>query len=269
MAARLWRRAAGAQSLRPARLMPIRLPRLAAAADAPFPDPARALEEPNGLLAFGGDLQVPRLLNAYRQGIFPWFSADEPILWWSPDPRCVFRTDAMHLPRRLRRSLRSSDWQLYFDTAFESVIDACAAPRTHQPGTWITRSMREAYIALHDAGHAHSVEVRSGDGGLVGGLYGVASGRMFFAESMFSAETNGSKAALFGLAALLRTWRCPLIDAQLASAHLASLGAILLPRSSFLAEARDLARQPAPAQAWQSPAPPLPMASLFVQDSLA
>ncbi len=215
---------------------------LGAAADAPFPPPALALRDPDGLLAAGGDLSPARLLNAYARGIFPWFSEGQPILWWSPDPRTVFRTDAVHLSHRFRRALRRSDWVVRADQAFAEVMHACAStPRPGQDGTWITADMLEAYLALHRLGHAHSVEVRDRDGRLVGGLYGVAIGRMFFGESMFSARSGGSKVALAALARRLRDWGWPLIDAQVGNPHLTRMGAESWPRARFLETAAALA----------------------------
>ncbi|HNR92364.1 MAG TPA: leucyl/phenylalanyl-tRNA--protein transferase [Dokdonella sp.] len=202
------------------------------AGDTPFPPVDQALAEPNGLLAAGGDLSVPRLLDAYARGIFPWFSPGGPILWWSPDPRMVFDTGAMHLPRRLRRWLRACPWTISADRAFESVMRACAAPRAGQRGTWITHSMLEAYVRLHGLGHAHSVEVWDG-GELVGGIYGVARGRMFFGESMFSRRDHASKVALLALADGLARAGFPLLDAQVSSDHLVTLGAYELPRAAF------------------------------------
>ena len=184
---------------------------LAPESDAPFPPAELALRQPDGLLAVGGDLSASRLLNAYRGGIFPWFSEGQPLLWWSPDPRMVFRTDHLHLASRFRRGLRRSSWRVHADTAFDAVVAECASrPRPGQDGTWITDAMREAYGVLHRAGHAHSIEVFDG-ARLVGGLYGVAIGRMFFGESMFSAESGGSKVAIAALAALMvgggwRSW---------------------------------------------------------------
>ena len=214
----------------------LRIPhRLADAASAPFPPAADALRDPDGLLAVGGDLSPPRLLNAYAHGIFPWFSEGQPILWWSPDPRTVFRTDGVHLSRRFRRELRGSDWAVQADTAFAEVMHACAdSPRAGQDGTWITAGMVDAYGALHRLGHAHSVEVRDGSGQLVGGLYGVAIGRMFFGESMFSRRTGGSKIALAALARRLNGWGWPLIDAQVENPHLMRMGAGRWPRTRFL-----------------------------------
>ncbi|MHB8912716.1 MAG: leucyl/phenylalanyl-tRNA--protein transferase [Lysobacter sp.] len=214
--------------------MPLRLPLLPDDPLAPFPDPSLARREPDGLLAMGGDLTPERLLNAYRHGIFPWFSAGQPLMWWCPDPRTVFRTDRVRLSSRFRRQLRQSTWIVRADTAFESVIAACAEmPRVGQRGTWITADMQAAYCRLHRLGHAHSVEVFDGDQ-LVGGIYGVAIGRMFFGESMFSAQSGGSKAALAALARQLHTWGWPLLDAQVENAHLLSLGAELWERPRFL-----------------------------------
>lgn len=220
--------------------MSLRLHWLAADPRAPFPPQEEALRDPDGLLAAGGDLHPLRLLNAYRQGIFPWFNDDQPILWWSPDPRTVFRTDGVHLTRRFRRSLRSSGWVVRADTAFARVVDACATqPRRGQDGTWITDDMRTAYLGLHRLGHAHSIEVydsASPDAAaLVGGLYGVAIGRMFFGESMVSLASGGSKTALAALAYRLRQWGWPLIDAQVDNPHLLRMGAISMPRQDFLA----------------------------------
>ena len=221
----------------------IRLPLLDPATPERFPDPRSALPEPNGLLAFGGDLSPGRLLAAYGQGIFPWFGEDEPILWWSPDPRCVFRTEVLRINRSLRRQLRGKPWRVSADRAFEAVIRACAAPREGHAGTWILPGMIEAYTQLHRLGHAHSVEVWDG-ARLVGGIYGVAVGQLFCGESMFSAESGGSKLALVALAGLLRQWGWPLIDAQVANAHTLNLGAEEISREGFLREAARLAARP-------------------------
>jgi leucyl/phenylalanyl-tRNA--protein transferase len=221
--------------------------RLGPAADAPFPPVDRALRDPNGLLAVGGDLHPVRLLAAYRLGIFPWFNPGEPILWWSPDPRVVFDTARFRLDRKLRAGLRDSPLVLRADSDFEAVIDRCAdSPRPGQRGTWIGAAMRRAYLDLHRLGHAHSVEAWDGPQ-LVGGIYGVAVGRMFFGESMFSARPGGSKIALAGLAQVLADWGWPLIDAQVANPHLALLGARTVPRREFaeaIADLRDLAGRP-------------------------
>ena len=172
----------------------IRLPRLSVDPTA-FPAIETALEEPDGLLAFGGDLGSERLLAAYAQGIFPWYSEGQPILWWSPDPRMVIATAAVHVPRRLRRWLKSCNWTIRTDHAFAEVMRACAEPRHDGGGTWITEAMLAAYTRLHAEGHAHSLEVHDG-AALIGGIYGIAIGRMFFGESMVSLASGGSKAAL-------------------------------------------------------------------------
>lgn len=229
----------------------IQLPQLHRTRVGSFPDPESALADPNGLLAWGGDLSPDRLLAAYSQGIFPWFNADEPILWWSPDPRCVFRTDGVHVSRSLRKQLRRSNWRVTADTSFSRVMRACAAPRAGQPGTWIGEGMIAAYEELHRRGHAHSVEVWD-RGSLVGGIYGVAVGRLFCGESMFSARTGGSKAALGALCQLLRGWGFPLLDAQVTNPHLLSMGAIEIPRRDFVAEARHLAALPGVVGSWVS-----------------
>ncbi|TZF91309.1 leucyl/phenylalanyl-tRNA--protein transferase [Lysobacter lacus] len=226
------------------------VPVLGDAPDSPFPDPADALREPDGLLAIGGDLEPVRLLNAYGHGIFPWFSEGQPPLWWSPDPRTVFRTDNVATSRRFRRSLKSSPWTVRADTAFDSVVAACALiPRPGQRGTWITPAMESAYVRLHAEGHAHSVETWDGDE-LIGGVYGVAIGRMFFGESMFSRRPDGSKVALAGLAHRLHHWGWPLIDAQVENPHLVSLGAQLWPRARFLEAMAALVDAPAPPGSW-------------------
>jgi len=219
---------------------------------APFPPVETALRDPDGLLAVGGDLSPQRLLNAYGHGVFPWYSAGQPILWWSPDPRVVFDTAVLRPTARMRRSLRSLPWRITADTDFEQVVDACAnTPRPGQGGTWITDEMRAAYSALHRLGHAHSIEVRDGDR-LVGGLYGVALGRMFFGESMFSAESGGSKVALYALARTLDAWGWPLIDAQVENPHLMRLGARCIPRATFCAEVARLTSADVPPEPWTS-----------------
>ncbi|MCE7031343.1 leucyl/phenylalanyl-tRNA--protein transferase [Lysobacter sp. GX 14042] len=231
--------------------MSLRLARLPADPAAPFPDPSLALREPDGLLAIGGDLEPARLLRAYASGIFPWYSDGQPLLWWSPDPRTVFTTNAVRMPSRFRRQLRGSGWVATADTAFDEVITACAtAPRPGQEGTWITAQMHRAYRRLHALGHAHSVEVWSSTGGLVGGIYGVAVGRMFFGESMVSLASGGSRAALGALAMRLRDWNWPLIDAQLDNPHLRSLGAQSWPRARFLDAVRELTACPGAPGSW-------------------
>ena len=230
--------------------MPLRVPLLPDDPLAPFPDASLALRDPDGLLAMGGDLRPERLMNAYRNGIFPWFSTGQPLLWWCPDPRTVFRTDRVRLSSRLRRQLRHSHWTVRADTAFERVISACAElPRHGQRGTWITTDMRAAYCRLHRLGHAHCVEVFDGEH-LAGGVYGVAVGRMFFGESMFSAQAGGSKVALAALAHRLHAWGWPLLDAQVENDHLLSLGAELWPRPRFLDAIASLVTQPGPTGSW-------------------
>lgn len=235
--------------------------------EAPFPPAERALREPDGLLAFGGDLSVPRLLNAYRHGIFPWFSEGQPILWWCPEPRAVFASDAVRLSTKFRRQLRKSPWQVRVDSDFAAVIRACAhIRRPGQRDTWITSDMIAAYVDLHRQGHAHSIEVFDGER-LVGGLYGVAIGRMFFGESMFSLESGASKVALAALARILRACDWPLIDAQVGNDHTASLGARPMPRVEFLAEVARLCAVSTPAGAWRDRLQAFPAASLGVAES--
>jgi leucyl/phenylalanyl-tRNA---protein transferase len=199
-----------------------------------FPDPAAALSWPNGLLAAGGDLSPERLLAAYRRGIFPWYEAGQPILWWCPDPRAVIFPRNLHVARRLRRFLAQRPFEASFDREFAAVMRGCARSEVRGTGTWITPDMISAYQQLHELGHAHSVEVWAG-AELVGGLYGVAVGRAFFAESMYSRRSNASKAAMVFLAGELRARDFLLIDCQLPSRHLASMGAREIPRREFLA----------------------------------
>jgi leucyl/phenylalanyl-tRNA--protein transferase len=207
--------------------------------DSPFPPVARALEQPNGLLAAGGDLSMPRLLDAYRHGIFPWFNQGDPILWWSPDPRMVLFPKEFRLSHSLRKTLRKGSYDVRTDTSFELVMRACAAPRDGEGGTWIAEEMIEAYCELHRAGHAHSVEVWM-DGALAGGLYGVAMGRMFYGESMFSRRTDASKIALAHLSRQLERWGFGMIDCQMHTPHLASLGAREIGRAEFVARLQEL-----------------------------
>lgn len=203
-----------------------------------FPPLTKALQEPNGLLAAGGDLSPERLVQAYRHGCFPWFQDGQPILWWSPDPRTVLFPDELHVSRSLAKLIRQQRYQVSFDTDFETVIAACAAPRDYADGTWITDPMRAAYCELHRRGFAHSVEVRE-NGELVGGLYGLAMGRLFFGESMFSRADNASKVGFVTLLEHLRAAGFVLIDCQMPTNHLHSLGARAISRESF---AEHLAR---------------------------
>lgn len=197
-----------------------------------FPSIEEALDDPNGLLAAGADLSPERLLSAYRQGIFPWFADDEPILWWSPHPRCVMHPNRIHISKSLRKRIRRGDFEISFDSDFAAVIKACAEPRPGQPETWITEEIQQAYINLHKLGHAHSVEVRI-NGELAGGLYGIAIGKLFFGESMFSYSTDASKIAYAYFAKQLQKWGYALIDCQVYNDHLASLGAEVIPRAEF------------------------------------
>lgn len=216
--------------------------------DDPFPPLAQALAEPNGLLAAGADLSVARLLAAYRRGIFPWFNPGEPILWWAPEPRMVLFPDEFRVSRSLRKALRRADHEVRVDSAFQAVMRACAGPRQGHAGTWITADMLAAYTRLHTVGLAHSVETwRAGE--LVGGLYGVAVGRAFYGESMFSRATDASKIALAHLVAQLGRWGFGVIDCQMHTRHLASLGARAIPRAGFvqlLNELVDLPSIPGP-----------------------
>ena len=197
-----------------------------------FPPLAKAMREPNGLLAAGGDLSADRLIQAYRHGCFPWFSEGQPILWWSPDPRTVLFPAELHVSRSLGKLLRKQRYEVSFDRDFAAVIQACAAPRDYADGTWITDDMQKAYIELHARGHAHSVEVWD-NGELVGGLYGLAMGQLFFGESMFSRADNASKYGFVTLVRQLQAWGCVLIDCQMPTDHLQSLGARSIPRPVF------------------------------------
>jgi leucyl/phenylalanyl-tRNA--protein transferase len=206
-----------------------------------FPPPEQALDEPAGLLAAGGDLSPERVIAAYRRGIFPWYSPGQPVLWWSPDPRAVLFPEEFHCTRSLAKTLRNGKYTSTLDTDFAGVIDGCAAPRPGSPGTWITCEMRAAYLTLHRLGCAHSIETWSADC-LVGGLYGVRLGGVFFGESMFSRERDASKVALAHLVALCRRNALAVIDCQLPSRHLASLGARTIPRAQFQALLREHVR---------------------------
>jgi leucyl/phenylalanyl-tRNA--protein transferase len=215
----------------------------------PFPPVARALKDPNGLLAAGGDLSFERLLEAYRHGIFPWFSRGEPILWWSPDPRMVLYTGELKVSRSLAKNLRNKGYRVTADTAFERVLRGCAGPRRGEPGTWLSAAMQKAYLALHRAGHAHSFETWREDD-LVGGLYGVAIGRMFYGESMFSTASDASKVALVGLAQALVARGFLLIDCQMKTPLLASLGGREIPRAAFLRALTALVNYAEPPGKW-------------------
>ena len=197
-----------------------------------FPALDKALRDPNGLLAAGGDLSPERLIAAYRHGCFPWYQDGQPLLWWSPDPRTVLFPGELHVSRSLRKALRQGHYRVSFDQAFAEVIRACAAPRTYADGTWITTPMQDAYVELHRRGIAHSVEVWQGDE-LVGGLYGLAMGRLFFGESMFSRADNASKVGFVTLVEHLQAWDFELIDCQMPTQHLHSFGARAISRRDF------------------------------------
>lgn len=208
-----------------------------------FPPLARALREPDGLLAAGGDLRPERILAAYRHGCYPWYQQGQPILWWSPDPRFVLLPDELHISRSLGKVLRRQIFEVSYDQAFDRVIDACAGPRSYADGTWITDAMRQAYQQLHRLGHAHSAEVWQA-GELVGGLYGLCIGQVFFGESMFSHVDNASKTAFAHLVPDLKRWGIRLIDCQMQTRHLASFGGRAIDRQTFAEQLAQLVEQP-------------------------
>jgi leucyl/phenylalanyl-tRNA--protein transferase len=208
------------------------IPILSKDPESPFPPAEQALDYPPGLLAAGGDLSPTRLLNAYQHGIFPWYSDDEPILWWSPAPRCVLYPQSVHISKRLRRRYNQGHFKLTCDQAFADVIAACAEPRSEQEGTWILDEMQQAYIQLHESGVVHSVEVWKDDE-LVGGIYGLTLGRVFFGESMFSRSEDASKVALVALCRQLDKWGFTLLDCQISNPHLLSMGAEEMSRPEF------------------------------------
>lgn len=210
-----------------------------------FPPVEKALKEPNGLLAAGGDLSAPRLLEAYRRGIFPWYSGDEPPLWWSPDPRMVLYCEELKVPRSLAKNLRNKGYEARADTAFRQVLRGCSSRKE----TWLGADMQAAYLALHQAGYAHCFETWL-EGELVGGLYGVAIGRMFYGESMFSRATDASKVALVQLVSYLKARGFPLIDCQMNTPLLASLGAREIPRRTFLRQIAALVNYAEPPRKW-------------------
>ena len=232
----------------------------------PFPPVDRALRDPNGLLAAGADLSPERLLDAYSHGIFPWFGEEDPLLWWSPDPRMVLYTAEVHVSHSLRKTIRSGRLKISLDRCFAQVMEGCAAPRQGQTGTWITDEMTDAYGRLFALGYAHSVEVWS-DTDLVGGLYGVAIGRMFYGESMFSRVSDASKVALVALVKQIERWSFPLVDCQMSTSHLSSLGAREVSRAAFLRQLRPAVREEPVPSPWRFDAdlldtmgsqPPLP-----------
>lgn len=216
--------------------------------DQPFPELEQALTEPDGLLAIGGCLSAQRLVNAYRKGIFPWYNPGEPILWWSPDPRLVLFPEQVKISHSLHKTLKKQLFEIHYDLAFEKVMQACAAPRSEQSGTWINQSMLNAYQDLHRLGIAHSIEAWQ-NGELVGGLYGLAIGQVFFGESMFHRRTDASKVAFIALTKQLHRWGFKLIDCQISSPHLISLGAETISRKQFASLLNQFCYQP---DAWQS-----------------
>jgi len=230
--------------------------------DDAFPPVEDSLLEPDGLLAAGGDLSSGRLLSAYRLGIFPWYDEGQPLLWWSPDPRCVFLKGGFHQSRRLRRYLRQSSAEIRVNTSFGEVIDACAGPRRFEQGTWITPDMTDAYQQLHREGWAHSIEVWQDDS-LVGGLYGLAIGKAFFGESMFSHDNNASKIALLLLAKMLNSGQFGILDCQVLSSHLLSLGATLIPRREFVSRLESLCEPATRFEKW--PAAPTSAGELSLE----
>ena len=214
-----------------------------------FPPVEMAWDEPNGLLAVGGDLSPQRLINAYDSGIFPWFNENEPFYWWSPDPRAVLYPSAMKISRSLRKTARNGNYCISFDEDFSKTVLSCAAPRAYSNETWITSDMHQAYCRLHEIGRAHSVEVRDADNQLVGGLYGVVSRGVFCGESMFSTQRDTSKLALLALASHMQSWGYTMIDCQIVNQHLLSLGAQAMPREAYI---KELKKSPIPAtHQWQ------------------
>ena len=218
--------------------------------NSPFPPVATALQSPNGLLAAGGDLSPTRLLDAYGQGIFPWYAEGQQILWWSPHPRMVLVPDEMKISRSLSKTLRNKEYEVRFDTCFREVMLACSEPRGEHAGTWISPEMVDAYCALHELGYAHCAETWM-DGELAGGLYGVLIGRMFYGESMFARKTDASKIALAYMVYELSQRQVGLIDCQMSTAHLTSLGARDRPRNEFINIINELTKHPGTPEKWR------------------
>ena len=216
-----------------------------------FPSVNLALQEPNGLLAFGGDLSPKRLLSAYRHGIFPWFNDDQPILWWTPDPRMILRPAEIHVSRSLKKTMKKSLLRFTYDQAFADVIEACSQPREKQKETWITDDMKQAYRTLHELGYAHSFEVWDEDK-LVGGLYGIAIGQVFFGESMFSRQSNASKIAFAQAVECLIAWGYQMIDCQVETEYLQSFGATNISRDKFIELLTRYVDEPISSQAWKA-----------------
>ena len=214
-----------------------------------FPSPEKALTDPNGLLAIGGDLTPERLISAYYQGIFPWFNQEDPILWWSPDPRAVFIPGKLHTSRSLKKSLKKKQWRITINNSFSNVVKGCAAPRENQQGTWITADIYHAYQKLHEYKQAHSIEIWD-DNELIGGLYGLAIGQVFCGESMFHKKTDASKVAMFALEQHLIKWNFKLIDAQIMNPHLQSLGAMEVSRKAFLKQLNQYKQTAVSSDCW-------------------
>lgn len=220
--------------------------------DAPFPPAESALKDPEGLVAAGGDLKPTRLLRAYHEGLFPWYEEDQPILWWSPNPRGVLYPRDFIAHKSLLRTIKNNHWKVSYDKSFLDVMKACAEPRNNSRGTWITNNMIEAYVHLHELNHAHSLEVSNEAGELIGGVYGISIGTIFFGESMFSRETDASKVALLYLSAYLDTWGYDIIDTQLPSAHLTTLGGSEMNRDKYLSLLSKFTTQSSNGNAWQA-----------------
>ena len=218
----------------------------------PFPSANDALDSPEGLVAAGGDLSPVRLLHAYRQGIFPWYEEGQPILWWSPDPRGILYPKQFNAHKSLLRTLKRQSWKVTYDEAFQRVMEACAEPRSYSKGTWITRDMINAYCHLHQLGHAHSFEVWDQADSLVGGIYGISMGTLFFGESMFSRESDASKVALMYLSAHLDHWNYQLLDTQLPSDHLQFLGGDTISRQQYLSLLEQYTQQLPADNAWEN-----------------
>lgn len=230
----------------------VQLPWLDASnSSAPFPNAEDALNYPEGLVAAGGDLSSVRILRAYREGIFPWYEQGQPILWWSPNPRGVLYPRDFVAHRSLLRSIRRQQWRVTYNQAFRAVVVGCAEPRAYSTNTWITQEMLNAYCDLHQLQYAHSVEVWDKENNLIGGIYGISLGSIFFGESMFSRKTDASKAALLYLCAYVDTWGYRIIDTQLPSAHLRSLGGVSMPRTDYIKLAKQCVTEQSKPHAWQ------------------
>ena len=221
--------------------------------EAPFPPAETALKDPEGLVAAGGDLKPTRLLHAYHQGLFPWYEEGQPILWWSPNPRGILYPRDFIAHKSLLRTIRNNHWKISYDKSFLDVMKACAEPRNNSRGTWITDDMVEAYMNLHESNHAHSLEVYNESGELIGGVYGISIGTIFFGESMFSRVTDASKVALLYLSAYLDSWGYAIIDTQLPSAHLTSLGGSKMTRDKYLSVLSTFTKKSSHHNAWKTP----------------